>query len=433
MSAGAPDGERRRAEDVPPAPSGRERESGVSPGESSVLTPDVDALASAVPVEPGAPFPDLGVSRAAILRPETRSVGVTVLAVLAVLYTLHVARDFLLPVAFALLLDFFFSPVVRGMARWRVRPPLGAAVVVLGLVGLVTLLVYELAGPVQSWAARAPETAAEAREKLADVIGPLQRMSETAARVQEATGVGGDDEGQVVVQQGPSLFSRIFGTTQRLVTDVVQMLVLLYFLLAAGDLFLQKLVKVLPRVGDKQAAVQVARKIEASISTYLLTAAAVNLGEAIVVTIAMYLLGMPNPLLWGALVLLLEFIPYIGAAIMTLVLAVAALTTYDTVGQALLVPAVFVLINLVQGNFVSPLLHADRLTLNPVAVFVGLSFWWYVWGIPGAFIAVPLLAAFKILCDHVAPLASIGEFLGQRDVRERRAIIRGQEEEHRHG
>ena len=262
------------------------------------------------------------------------------------------------------------------------------------------------------------------------LLGPLTRMSETAARVQEATveATGGGDRPEQVVVQGPSLFSRIFGTTQRLVTDVVQMLVLLYFLLAAGDLFLQKLVKVLPRVHDKQAAVQVARKIESSISTYLLTQAAVNVGEAIVVSGAMYLLGMPNPLLWGALVVVLEFIPYIGAAIIAIVLTLVALTTYDTVGQAMVVPAVFIAINVIQGNVVSPLLHADRLTLNPVAVFVGLSFWWWIWGIPGAFIAVPLLAAFKIVCDHVAPLASIGEFLGQRDVRERRAIIRAAEE-----
>lgn len=414
MSAAVPDGEHRRAED---------RETS---GEPSVLEPQVDERAVARPAAPGAAVPDLDRSRRAIDRHETRSFGVTVLAALATLYTLHFARDFLLPIAFALLLDFFFSPLVRLLARWRIRPPIGAAIVLLALIAAVSGIVYELTGPVQSWAAKAPETAAEAREKLSGLIAPFERMSETAQRVEQATAPGGDEAEEVVVK-GPSLFARLFGTTQRLVTDLLQMLVLLYFLLAAGDLFLQKLVKVLPRLPDKQAAVQVARKIESSISTYLLTAMAINLGEAAVVSGAMYLLGMPNPLLWGALVVVLEFIPYIGAAIMAIVLALAALTTFDSVGQALLVPAVFILINIIQGNVVSPLLHADRLTLNPVAVFVGLSFWWWIWGIPGAFIAVPMLAAFKILCDHIPPMASIGEFLGQRDVRERRAIIREKE------
>lgn len=414
MSGTETDGEGRRAED-PGHPTG-----------PSLLEPQVDEEAAARPASPGAAVPDLGVSRAAIARSEARTIGITVIAVLAMVYTLHFARDFLLPIVFALLLDFFFSPLVRGLARWRIRPPIGAALVLLALIGTMSLAAYELTGPVQSWVAKAPTTAATAREKLSGLIAPLERMSETAERVEQAAASSADQPDEVVVK-GPSLFSRLFGTTQRLVTDLLQMLVLMYFLLAAGDLFLQKLVKVLPRVRDKQAAVQVARKVEASISTYLLTAMAINLGEAAVVTGAMYLLGMPNPLLWGALVVVLEFIPYIGAAMMAIVLTLAALTTFDTVGQALIVPAVFIAINIIQGNVVSPLLHADRLTLNPVAVFVGLSFWWWIWGIPGAFIAVPLLATLKIVCDHVPSLASVGEFLGQRDVRERRAIIRERE------
>jgi predicted PurR-regulated permease PerM len=227
-----------------------------------------------------------------------------------------------------------------------------------------------------------------------------------------------------VVVKGPSLLSRVFGTTQRLAADILQIALLLYFLLAAGDLFLQKLVKVLPNVEDKQAAVVVARKIESSISTYLLTAAAINIAEGILVGIMLWLLGMPNPMLWAVLVTAMEFIPYIGAVITTGVLTLAALTVFDGVGQALLVPGVYVLTNILQGNVIAPLLFGQRLTLNPVAIFVGFAFWWYVWGVPGAFISVPLLAAFKILCDHVGALASVGEFLGQRDVHERRATIR---------
>lgn len=413
MRRGGPDRRERREGDEEQ----RDRRLDASP-----LAPDVDEWAGALPVEPGAPTPDIEVTRAAINRPEYHSAGVTVLASLAVLYTLYFARDFLLPIAFALILDFFFSPLVRQLARWRIRPPIGAALVLLMLVGGASLAAYELSGPVRSWAAKAPEAVMAAQEKLRGIIAPIERVTETAARVEQVR--GDTDEPERVVVQGPSLVSRIFGTTQRLVAGILQVLVLLYFLLAAGDLFLQKLVKVLPRVRDKQAAVLAARKTESSISTYLLTATAINFGEAVVVTAAMYFLGMPNPLLWGALVMTLEFIPYIGAAIITVVLAVAALVTFDTVSQALLVPIVFIAINLIQGNFVSPLLLADRLTLNPVAVFVGLTFWWSVWGIPGAFIAVPMLAAFKIVCDHIPPLAAVGEFLGQRDVRERRAIIR---------
>jgi predicted PurR-regulated permease PerM len=133
---------------------------------------------------------------------------------------------------------------------------------------------------------------------------------------------------------------------------------------------------------------------------------------------------MPSPILWGVVVAVLEFIPYLGALAIVAVLGVAALTTFDTVGQALLAPGAFLAINVIQANFVSPVLVGHRLELNPVALLVGLTFWFWIWGIPGAFIAVPLMATFKIFCDHIESLAALGEFLGMRDERERRALVR---------
>src|SRR6185436_16055063 len=119
------------------------------------------------------------------------------------------------------------------------------------------------------------------------------------------------------------------------------------------------------------------------------------------------------PALWGVLCMLLEFIPYVGAGTMVGLLFVAALSTFDSLGRALLVPACFLAINVVQANLVTPVLLGKRLQLNPVAVFVSLLFWWWLWGIPGAFVAVPLMATFKIFCDHIESLASVGEFLGR--------------------
>jgi len=400
-----------------------------SPQDDSALTPDVDPTAQATPVGPEAARPDLARTGEAVESPRSRSIGITILVVLALLYTLYFARDFLLPIAFALLLNFLFSPVVRSLARFHVRPPLGAAVVVLGLLGLTGLGVYELASPVQELASSAPQTLASAQGKLRKLLRPLERVSKTAEQVESAaSGVGGvgaptPRTREVVVRQ-PSLISRIFGTTQRFLADALEVIVLLYFLLAAGDLFLQKLIKVLPNLQDKHKAVEIARATESSISTYLLTAASVNVGEGIVVAGAMYLLGMPNAALWGALAALLEFMPYLGAFTMTVVLTIAGITTFDNVGHALLVPASFLLINMVQANLVSPVFFGHRLALNPVAIFVGFAFWWWIWGIPGAFIAVPLLATFKIFCDHIESLASVGEFLGMRDEAERRALLR---------
>ncbi|HEX3276322.1 MAG TPA: AI-2E family transporter, partial [Gemmatimonadales bacterium] len=196
-------------------------------------------------------------------------------------------------------------------------------------------------------------------------------------------------------------------------TGALETLILLYFLLAVGDLFLQKLIKVLPLLKDKKKAVAIARETEASISTYLFTVAIVNLVLGLAVAGVMLLIGMPNALLWGALAALAEFVPYIGATVLLAVLAMAGLVTFPTVGQALLVPGAYLGVNLLQSQFISPYVLGRRLTLNPVAILVGLVFWWWLWGVGGAFIAVPLLATLKIFCDHIESLAPIGEFLGK--------------------
>src|SRR5439155_4220729 len=133
---------------------------------------------------------------------------------------------------------------------------------------------------------------------------------------------------------------------------------------------------------------------------------------------------MPSPALWGVLVAAVEFVPYLGALTAVVVLGLAGLTTFDNVGHALLIPGSFLAVNLIQANLVTPLLLGHRLTLNPVAIFVGLTFFFWIWGVAGAFLAVPLLATLKIFCDHIVSLAALGEFLGERDDTERRTIIR---------
>ena len=126
---------------------------------------------------------------------------------------------------------------------------------------------------------------------------------------------------------------------------------------------------------------------------------------------------MPNPLLWGALAGLAEFVPYLGATAMVITLSLAGLVTFPQLGHAMLVPGAYLAVNLVQANFVTPTVLGRRLTLNPVAILLGLVFWWWLWGVGGAFIAVPILATFKIFCDHIEALAPIGEFLGESDRR----------------
>ncbi|CAN5823533.1 AI-2E family transporter [soil metagenome] len=390
-----------------------------------VSAPDVDLDMPAEPAGPGAKSPDIERTSDAMDSLRGRSVEATVLTVLALLYTLYFARLFLIPIVFALLLNFLLSPLIRLMSRFWIKPPLGAALVLLMLIGTMTGAVYQLAGPAQGWAAIAPQSFVRAQLRLRKIIRPVQQVSKNVE--QAANAVDGTDpkSKSVVVQSaGPSISSRLFGTTQRFLAGLLEVLILLYFLLAGGDLFLQKLIKVLPHFGDKVKAVDIARATETAVSAYLTTTLLLNVVEGAIVAGVFYLLGMPNVLLWGALVACLEFVPYLGALTAVAVFTLAGLSAFADVGHALLIPGSFLAINLIQANFVPPMLLGHRLTLNPVAIFIGLAFFFWIWGVPGAFLAVPLLATFKIFCDNIVALAAIGEFLGQRDENERRVTAR---------
>lgn len=380
----------------------------VEPDDGLLLTPDVSAEALEVtePLDTETRLP-----RVLGERTDVRSLVLAGLLVLAVLYTLRFARAFLLPIAFAILLDFLLSPAVRWFRKLRMPEPLGAALVMLALLGAIAGVTYNLAAPAAGWVRRAPETMAEAKKKLAVLRRPMEQVTEAAEQVQKATDVGGQREQQVQVA-GPSLTRQFFGGTMDMLGLVAIVGFLTYFLLASGDLFLQKLIRVLPQFKDKKRAVSIARQIEAQVSVHILTTTAINVVLGILTGLAMWLCGMPNAALWGLVAGLLNYMPYVGAIATMAVLGLAALVTFDTLGRALVVPATFFVINMIEANVVTPLILGKQLRLNTVALFIGMMFWWYVWGIPGALMAVPMMAAIKIFCDHFEDLAPVGEFLG---------------------
>ena len=245
-------------------------------------------------------------------RVEIRSISITGLFVLAAMYTLYFARAFFLPIVVAVLLDFLLSPLIRALKRARVPEPLGAALVIVGLLGTAGIAVYGLVGPAKEWVAKLPASMHEAENRLRKLRTPVEQVSKTAEQVEQAAKVDNGAKTPEVVLKGPSLTERLFGTTQTLIASAFEVIILLYFLLAAGDLFLQKLIKVLPQFRDKKKAVTIARETEASISTYLVTVTLVNLTLGLAVAIVMFLLKMPNPVLWGVMAALAEFIPYLG-------------------------------------------------------------------------------------------------------------------------
>jgi predicted PurR-regulated permease PerM len=202
----------------------------------------------------------------------------------------------------------------------------------------------------------------------------------------------------------------VWAQTKHVVVLFLEMFVLLYFILAAGDILALKLVQVLPSLKDKKKAVEIMHETEHGISRYLASITMVNLFEGTAIGIGLALLGMPNPLLWGVLAFFANYIPYIGALIAGSIVTIVALVSFDSVSQALIAPAIYFGVNFAD-NFIAPHVMGKRLVLNPLIVFLAVMFWGWIWGIVGVILAVPVTMMIKIICDHSSALAPYAEFL----------------------
>lgn len=349
------------------------------------------------------------------LRPQlhVHSVALTGMFILAVLFTLHLGRAIFLPITIALLFAVLFAPLLRRLKQVRIPEPLSAAILLLLMVAMLGYGVSRLAAPASDWAARVPDAFREAEYKLRAIKQPMQEVTKATELLSKATTLDGTKKVQQVEVKNDAWPMKFFSVTGELLMGVATSIILLYFLLSSGDLFLQKLVKVLPHWSDKRRAVEIVRQIEEQLFRYLFTVTCINLGLGTLVGIAMYLLGMPNPILWGAMAALLTFIPYLGHMFgITVVMLVAALT-FDEMNQVFLVGGVYGGLALIEGWLATPMILGQRLEINPVVLLIGLMLWGWIWGVGGAFLAVPILVAFKIFCDHVEPLSPVGDFLGK--------------------
>lgn len=341
-----------------------------------------------------------------------RSLALTGLFVLAAFYTLYFGRAFFLPIVLAFLLSFLLSPVVRGLKRLHIPEGLGAAVLVLGVLGVLGVGAYELAAPAYEWIEEAPRSLRKVESKLRGLTKPVQTVSKATEQVEKIAKVTGGREPAQVRVTTATLGQRVFSQATDFVVNGVVMFILLYFLLASGDTFLRKLIRVLPSLSDKKRAVDIARQIETEVSTYLATITLINVLLGLAVWGIMSLIGLPNALLWGVLAAVTNYIPYLGAIVMIAVLAMVGFLTFDDLGRALLAPGAFLGLNFLESYLLTPMTLGRRLTLNPVVIFLGLTFWGWLWGITGAVLAVPIMVVFKIFCDHSEPLAPVGELLG---------------------
>ena len=327
----------------------------------------------------------------------------------------YYAQNLLLPIVVAFLSALVLSPIVRTLKRSGIHESISAFLLVVLFAGVFGLTVYSLSGPISQWIEEAPRIGQELRTKLKTLRRPMEQIDAAQKQLEDATQGTTDPRVQEVTVREPGLLSTVAQGVPNIFAGAAVTFVLLLFLLASGDMFYEKLVRVLPTLTDRKRGLRIAYDIEREVSRYLLTITIINFALGAVIGAGLFVLGMPNPILWGLIAALLNFVPYIGAITGMAVVSVVAMVSFPTLGHALLAPAFYMFCSAIEGQFITPALVGRRLQINAIAVFLAIVFWGWIWGVIGVFVAVPMLIVVKVFCRHIESLSGLDEFLSARD------------------
>jgi predicted PurR-regulated permease PerM len=333
--------------------------------------------------------------------------GLFTLALLAAAYE---AGAIVWPLVFAFILKLLSQPVLRILERLRLPRVLAALLLIFTLLGVVIGLGTAISGPAVTWAAKLPDGIPRLQEHLSFLEAPINTLQHFWQQVENFAGTKVSSDA-ATSSMGTTLVTTAFTGTRSFASGFFTTLLFLFFLLVSGDIFLQRLVEIMPRFSGKRQVVDIAKQIESDISAYLVTITIMNAAVGFATAAVMWLTGVGDPILWGTVAFLLNFMPILGPILGVVIFLLVGLLTSDTLWFALLPAGLYLGIHLVEGEALTPMLLARRFTLNPVLVILSLVFWFWMWGVPGAILSVPMLAITKIVCDRVRPLAAFGHFL----------------------
>ncbi len=396
----------------PDAPTVAEPLAVVQPFET---TPPIAAEDSAQ--APQLPSPSLGAG----------SVSLAVLAVLATLWVLHWAKEVFVPVLLGVILSYALSPVVYWLERWHLPRAVSAGVLLLGLVGSLGTAVYAFSDDARALLESLPA----ASQKLRDVVrsrpmpsgGTLEKVQKAATQLEQdaqesgAAAPAARGVTRVVVEKprfnlAVYLWTGTMGLLA-LVTQMAMVLFLAFFLMASGDTFRRKLIKVAgPTLSQKKITLQALHDITEQIQRYLQVQLFISALVGVLTWLALWLLGLEHAAVWGMAAGVLNLVPYVGAMATAGATALVALLQFGTLEMTALVAGASLLIHLLMGQLLAPWLTSRAGSMNPVAVFIGLLAWGWLWGVWGLLLGIPILMVVKTVCDRIDGLHAVGEFLG---------------------
>jgi predicted PurR-regulated permease PerM len=329
--------------------------------------------------------------------------------VLLFFYALYLLGEVVVPIIVAFMLSMTLHPVMEFFVRFHIPKFVAALLIVLVGMGFLFGIALVLSGPTSAWLAKAPESLTRLQTRLADVVKLTDKLQKAGQQVEK---MSADPSATTVSVKGTPLSSFLFSGTRAIVTSLLTTALLLFFLLISGDLFLRRIIEILPTMSNKKQAVTITNEIQQTVSGYLATITLMNAAVGLLTGIAAYFCGLGDPLMWGALAFLLNFAPILGPLIGVCIFVLAGLLTFESLWQAFLPAGLYLAIHILEGESITPMLLARRFTLNPVLVIISLVFWYWMWGVAGAILAVPMLATFKLVCDRIEPLMALGHFLG---------------------
>ena len=329
-----------------------------------------------------------------------------ILTMIAVLTCLYVARNIVLPVVLALVLKLLFQPLVKLLERIHVPKIGGALVSLLLLLGVFVGLGALLSSPAARWADQLPQAWPMLQQRFAVLQKPIAHLE----HVLDSMGVHLDG-GDSFLSHPVSMVTDVFSGTGTVASNLLETLLVLFYLLVFGETFLRRLVEVLPRFDDKREAVEISMHMERDLSAYLLTITIINAVVGCATALVMWVCGVPGPILWGVVAFCLNFVPILGPFFGILMFLAVGIVTDGFAWIAILPACLYFGIHVAEGEIITPMLLASRFTINPVAVMLSLIFWYWMWGVAGAILAVPMLAIIKIIFDRLRPFRAFGHLL----------------------
>ena len=372
------------------------------PGRDWSVSPAADDAAPPRPVQEDV--------RSGALRSLARAMWI--LAACATVAALRIGRDLLIPLVLGVLLALVLSGIVETLRRWRVPRSLSALVLLLLIAVGIGGVLDAIWTPAQQWIENAPRVLRTVERRLRPAQSIVQRLDAIADRVSNIASPGGKEAAPPSATAAPSVTAAsVLAGTGWFAASIVMWLALTLLLLAAGPGTLARMTATLAADWHPANVLRIIHAIRNEVGRYYATLAVINVGFGAVTALVMWLLGMPNPVLWGAIAGVLNFIPYLGCITTLVILSVVALVTFDHITHTLLVGASFLLLAAIEGHVVEPVFIGRRLDLNPIMVLVAIWMGGWIWGITGVVVALPTLVAAKVAASHSVRGGALVRFL----------------------